>query len=226
MARSKISINQLPEFSYGSKADKRRILKQQIVPSTFRIQWYQLAKSRIRKYFQNVNDLTPIIKGITILNGRTPTKPNKITDKRISLEALEKIKEIKIPKLLKTGHYATIKPPVKSMIFNDVEIIVAPDVIFRLERGGEVLYGALKIHIVKDAFDYKQAQCISALLYKYLKEEVVKKGEKISLDLCLCLDIFSDRLAPANDPEEVLKELAKICTEVKDVWAEVERSLE
>ena len=216
-----LSINQLAAFSKATEAGKRRIIKQQKQPNKFLVSWYQLPKARIRKAIANNCDLEPILKGIEELKLRKPEKPRQIIDRQVSLEALKRFVNIKLPKLLKeVPHDLVKKVPSKSILINGVEIIISPDVIYKLNLNGKVYIGAVKVHISKNnIFDNKQSRYISSLIYKYLKEVVAIEGEEVLEELCLSIDVFGENVisTPYNLPK-ILTDIEVICEELKSMW--------
>jgi hypothetical protein len=220
MSKYYISVNQFAEFSSATASSKKRILKQQQVPNKLLIPWYQRAKGAIKKYFSNVKDYAPIDSAIKTLLEKIPISDRQRIDRTVSLEALEVIKRIKLPNLLSHIEYEIVLPEIKKTILNDVDIIVAPEILIKAKYKNEVIYGAIKIHISKGKpFNLNQCKYVSALIYRFLTKEMAKKNEKVLPELCLCLDVFSERLVPAS--ENPLKEIAEIsilCSEIKDLW--------
>lgn len=214
-----ISINQFAEFSSGTIAAKRRIIKQQKIPNKFLLPWYQAARAAMKKYFKDVNNLTPINEAIAILTSKKPESKRQQTDKKVSLEALEQLKMVAFPRVLRNVQFEIIKPIEKNIDINNVSIVVAPDVILKGKYRGEVIYGAIKIHICKTKpFDQNQSKHVANILYKYLLAVSGKNG-KILPELCLCLDIFSNRVMSAsNFTQKDNSELKNICEEVKKLW--------
>ncbi|WP_055446995.1 hypothetical protein [Lacinutrix mariniflava] len=216
-----ISINQLADFSNGSDAKKRRIIKQQKQPNKFMVAWYQLPKARIRKAISTNCDLEPILNGIEELKLRKPEMPRQIANRQVSLEALRRFVNIKLPKLLKDVPNEIIKKvPSKSIIINGVEIIISPDVIYKLKINEKVYIGGVKVHISKNnIFDNQQSRYISSLIYKYLKEVVAEEGEDVLEELCLSIDVFGEKVisTPNNFPKAI-NDIEFICEEVKSIW--------
>lgn len=217
----KISINQFADFSNGTEAKKRRIIKQQKTPNKFLVSWYQLPKARIKKSISNNGDLDPIFKGIEELKNRTPEKQRQVLDREVSMEALKRFINIKLPSILKDVPHDVIKTvPSKSLIVNGVEIVISPDVIFKLEIDGKIYLGAVKVHISKNnIFDNKQSRYISSLIYKYLKEVVAKDDEEVLDELCLAIDVFGEKVisTPRNLPKAI-NDIEVVCEEVKSLW--------
>lgn len=215
-----ISINQLADFFVGSEAAKMRIINQQKVPNPFRIAYYQLAKSRIRKALQENGDLNPVIEGIEELKRRKPTKKRQVSDRVVSIEALQRFLAIKLPKLLINTDYEIIKPKKKSIFINDVEIIVSPDVIIKGEADGHTFYGGFKIHISKsNVFNREQQSIVACSVYKYLIDEVAGKGEIVLPELCISLDVFGNGIVTTtSNLESALESIHLICEEIKQYW--------
>jgi hypothetical protein len=216
-----ISLNPFAEFTKGTEASKKRIIRQQKEPNKFLVSWYQLPKARIRKSIENHCDLEPIFKGIEDLKFRKPEKPRQVLDRSVSLEALNRYVTIKLPDLLKTVPYEIIKKvESKSIFINGVEIIVSPDVIFKIIVNGKTYVGAVKVHISKrNVFDNNQSRYISSLIYKYLKEVVIKGDEEVLEELCLSIDVFGENvISVPKNLAKTLSEIEVICEEVKTIW--------
>ena len=217
----KISINQLADFSTGTDSKKRRIIDQQKNPNQFKMAWYQLAKSSMKRVFINKGDFGVVNKAISTLKSRKPEKKRQIDDNRVSIEALQRFIKMKLPSYLNGIEYDIIKPPKQNSIFIDgLEIIVSPDVILKLQIEGTTYIGAIKIHISKsNAFNKNQQGLITAAIYSYLNKYIAKENEIVLNDLCLSLDIFGGGFAALPPNNDVTIELLKAsCEEVKMIW--------
>lgn len=217
----KISVNQLADFSRATEAGKKRIIKQQKEPNKFKISWYQLSKSRIKKSIENNCDLEPILTGIEELQFRTPNKPRQVLDRIVSIEALNRYISIKLPDLLRNVPYEIIrKVESKSLILYGVEIIISPDVIFRIKVNGKIYLGAVKVHISKgNIFDNMQSRYITSLIYKYLKDVIAVNGEEVMPELCLSIDVFGENvISVPNRFQKAITDIEVICKEVKTLW--------
>ena len=150
----------------------------------------------------------------TILNRRQQI------DRNASIQALELLKKLKLPKILDKLDYEVIFSQEKSLYINNVDIIVAPEIIIRATYNGSIVYGAVKIHISKGKpFNLNQSTYVATTIYSFLSKKVAKKNEKVLPEICLCLDVFAERLtpAPANISSE-LSQIRAICGEIKELW--------
>ena len=216
-----ISVNQFADFSKATESKKRRIIKQQKEPNKFMVSWYQLPKARIKKSIENNCDLMPILNGIEELKERTPKNSRQVLDRAVSLEALNRYVSFKLPDLLKTVPYEIVKTvECKSIYIKGVEIIISPDVIFRLKANGKVYLGAVKVHISKNnVFDNMQSRYVSSLINKYLKDIVAKDEEEVLDELCLSIDVFGEKvISVPKNLYKSLSEIEVICEEVKSFW--------
>ncbi|WP_298239426.1 hypothetical protein [uncultured Algibacter sp.] len=216
-----ISINQLADFSKASEAKKRSIIRQQKTPNKFMVAWYQLPKARIKKAISNNCDLEPILAGIEELKLRKPNKRRQVLDREVSLEALRRFVNIKLPNLLKEIPHEIIKKVAsKSIFINGVEVIISPDVIYKLSINGKIYLGAVKVHISKNnIFDNRQSRYISSLIYKYLNEVVISDDEEVLKELCLSIDVFGEKVIPApKNLPKTLSDIDVLCEEVKSIW--------
>lgn len=215
-----ISVNQFAEFSKSSPKRKATIVKQQIEVNKFLIPWYQMAKAKIRRYFYNLNDIKPILDGIEILKAKHVANKRQEIDRKVSVEALERVINLQIPKILKDIEYTIIKSEEKSIYVEGVEIKISPEIIISAEINGEIFYGGLKVHVCKGKpFDQNQATFVAFLLKRFIDTHVIKGEGVVIPELCFCLDVFSDRLSPApNDDTSVRDNIKSLCIELKSIW--------
>ena len=221
MDNIKISVNQLANFSKGSEAKKKQIIRQQKKPLTIIVARYQLAKARIRKVFASKGDLRYVIEALTELKDRKPDTAWKKNDKSVSIEALNRFIKIKLPEFLKDLPYEVLKKPInKSIRINGVDIIVSPDLIIRVTLDGKNYLGALKLHVSKgNVFEPRQSRKISTILYHYLTKHVASNGDIVHKDFCMALDIFDGRIITApEDMTNALRRFEDLCDELRALW--------
>ena len=216
-----LSINQLAEFSKATEKGKARIVKQQIVPNPVLITWYQLAKGRLKKSISENWNLDPIYSGIETLKRRTQFENDRQKiDQKVSIEALECFLGIPVPRILQSIRYEKFKPDTKSLVIGSLEIVIAPDVVFRTEIDGQKYLGGFKIHVCKSKpFDLKQSSLVATLLWEYLEREVARDDEAVLPSLCFCYDVFASRIVPATEDSAVLLENVDLWSqEVNQIW--------
>lgn len=221
----KISLNQLADFSAGSEAVKKRIIGQQLKPNLFKVPRYQATKASIKKSISLKGSLDPIHETIKALEEKKTTTDWQLNDKKVSLEALQRFINIKVPSLIKKIDYAVFKPKKGTLEISDVDIIVSPEVVIKGKWQGQNILGGVKIHISKTKpFDLAQSKYVAAVIYKYLKDEVADKDDIVVPELCLCLDVFNGRLVPSPDlPEKFIADIKKLCGEIKLLWTKEEK---
>lgn len=149
MADYRLSVNQLVQFPTKSVAGKQRIIRQQLNPDPFKVQWYQLAKACIRASIRQNCDRQPVYDGLKTLAARKAVTKHQQSDKATSIEALERFLNLQLPSILHSMHYTTIKPLDKTVKISDVEITVAPEIVIRGTFEGKKVVGGVKIHICK-----------------------------------------------------------------------------
>ena len=220
MPQYHISVNQFAEFSKASPARKARIVKQQIEVNKFLIPWYQLAKGRIKKYFNNVKDIEPILSGIEKLKIKHVKNKRQETDRKVSIEALERVIKLHIPDILRNINYIIIKSEEKAIFVDEVAINISPEIIIKAEINGQICYGGLKIHVCKGKpFDQVQSSYVAVLLKKFIEQNVAKDNGIVIPELCFCLDVFSDRLISSPiDSKLYNREIKEFCKEIKKIW--------
>lgn len=222
MSKYIISINQLADFSKGTDAKKRSIIRQQKTPNTFKVAYYQLAKARIKKSLANNGDIDPILKGIDELKKRKPEKKRQINDRIVSLEAMQRFIAMQLPSILKDSEYEIIKKvDSKSVIMNGVEIIISPDLIIKAKINDKIYIGGIKLHISKgNVFDIKQQTIVSNSINNYLKNIVAQENEIVLPELCLSLDLFGyGIISSSENTDKSIKDIEVICEEIKTMWS-------
>lgn len=215
-----ISINRLAEFSGATESGRRRIITEQISPNPFKTPWYQLSKARMKQSLRANGDLQPIYDGINTLMNRVTNNPRQLNDKTVSLEALQRFIQMKLPDILGKIDYTIMKAETNSVMIEDVEVIVAPDLIIKGTLNGRVVIGGIKIHISKaKPFDFKKSVYVASIIHKFLVDRVAKSGEIVMPELCFSLDVFGERIVPAPDnTETIMSEISDICLGIKRTW--------
>jgi hypothetical protein len=216
----RISVNQFATFMIASEKGKKSIVKQQLKPNPLLIPWYQSAKGSIKRYLANVKDTKPLIEGIDVISKKTPENKRQRSDKAVSIEALTKLIELKIAKHFKGIKYSLVKAQIKTVHIDGVEVSISPEGIFKIEMEGRIFWGAVKVHISKTKpFKSEQCRCVANLVFAYLKNNYAKRGETILPELCLCIDIFSERVVPALENDTITtKQIRSVCEELKKLW--------
>ncbi len=215
-----ISINHLAEFRNSTTNARKRIVAQQLKPDKFRVPWYQLTKSKLKKCLELKGDLQPVLDGIAELTTRKTETARQLTDKKVSIEALNRFIQMKLPTVFKDFDYLVIIPKQKSIIINGVKIIISPDLVIKGKVKGKVFYGAIKIHISKSKpFDFQQSKIVSRLVYEYLNNEIIEDDSMVLPEMCLCFDIFGERIVSADlSDSDCFDEILDMCSEVKSIW--------
>lgn len=218
----KISINPFVDFELSSNAKKLRIIKDQKNPNPLRVGWYQTSRASIKKSLRQNGDKEPLLEGIERLKNKITPKPQQLQNKMVSMEAINHFVDIKLPNILKNHKYEEIKEKeIKSLIIDNVEIIVSPDVVFKIELDGETYIGAIKLHLSKNnVFDRGQSLTVATLLHQYCLVLSAKYKLKVLPELCYSVDVFGERIvsAPVNSNPYLLR-IRNICKEVKKYWA-------
>jgi hypothetical protein len=219
MKKYTISINQLAEFHFATESTKNRIIQQQLNPNQFKVSWYQTPKSKVKKCIELGCDLHPIYEGIENLINKQTVNDNQKRKKDISIEALRKFIEIKLPIILRNNKYEIIKTKVKSTYINGVEVIVAPDVIVKGIINGKTVLGGIKIHISKNKpFDYSQSKIVANTIATYLKNEIADETVEVLPELCFSLDIFSGKIIASTIDKRTDDLIFEICLNVRKTW--------
>lgn len=215
-----ISINPLAEFIKATDTRKKRIIEQQKKTSPIIVNWYQLAKSRMKKFIINNADYETIDDAILTLKNRKGLNQRQLIDRQVSLEALERFIKLKIPNVLQEKDIEFYKFKNKSISYQNVEITVSPDVIFSVKRDGIKHYGAIKLRVSKSKpFDNDQQNLIASTLYEYLKQNIIDNKSVIEPDLCLSLDVFGNGYKALNaNSNDTLVNYKSYFEEIKNIW--------
>lgn len=214
-----ISINQFAEFSAATKSAKSRIVKQQINVNMLLIPWYQGAKGSIKRYLKDVNDFTPIEAEIERQKNKPVDTKRKRTDREVSIQALQRMIEMNLPRLFRNINYEVVKSELRSIMMNNVNINISPEIIIKSVVNGKVMYGGVKIHICKTKpFDLQQCHYVAILLHDFLLE-IAAKDEMVLPQFCLCIDIFGSRIVSAKEKHlKESQEIRSICNEIIELW--------
>lgn len=220
MTQFTISLNQLVEASAGTLNARKRIVRQNVNVSKILVMWYRLAKSRIKKYFRNVHDVSVLTDAIEAIKQKPEVKKNAANDKRISIEAIIKVMEMRFDLIL-DNPYEVITPEDKAVEVEGIRININPDIVFRYIEDGVTKIGAIKFHVAKTKpFNLQQSGLVAYLLKYYLEEKVVKDGEVVDERLCWAYDIFAERLLHANKGGEITEiEVQNLCKELKTIYS-------
>jgi len=219
--RAQLSINQLAVFFSGTENKRKRIIEQQKIPNKFLLPWYQQAKAGMKRYFTDINEIGPILKTIDLIVKKPATEKKWTqTNKQVSIEALRRLLEMKMPSILRNNPYEIIKPQDKTVDIYGLNIIVAPEVIIKVNIEGRSVYGAIKFHISKSKpFSNEQASITTSIIYEYVKKKVVGRDGIVIPELCFSLDVFGNGLihAPLNTKQNIMA-LKPICKQVIELW--------
>lgn len=216
----KISINEFVKYKTSTEKGKQRIIKNQKIPNPILIPWYQLAKARIKKYLANPIDISPITTGIEVLKDRKPTNKRQKSDYTISIEALERVAKLKLPKLLKDYPYEAFKSAEKTIEINNVIISINPELIVKAKIDGKIVYGGIKVYLSKTKpLKLEQAKLASALLYHFLSLNIAQEDEIVLPELCFSYDVFGGRMVSAEENlTEINENILTMCDEIRAKW--------
>ncbi|KOY52048.1 hypothetical protein [Polaribacter dokdonensis] len=217
----KISINPLVDFSKGTDARKKRIIRDSKKPPILKVGWYQTPRACIKKSLSENGNEEPIIKGLEKLKNKIVSKPQQINNRASSLLAMRKFLDIDIPEIFKNHDLTIIKRRVnKSTYIEGVEILVSPDIVFTFDYEGKKYIGGVKIHLSKgNVFELQDSKMVATILHKHITE-ISESYKAIPLtDICFSLDVFDGRLVSApKNPEKLMSKVKNVCSEIKNFW--------
>lgn len=217
-----ISINQYADFIKSTDAKKQRIIRDQKKPNKFRIAYYQLAKARIRKTLTSNGQLKHIDDALANLSSRVPNNKRQISDRHVSIEALEKFLRLKIPTVFKEQklEFLNSKLYKNNIEIHGISIIVAPEIIFKINIDGRDVLGALKLHVSKsNSFDFEQQQVIASGICHYLEKNVADEKQIVLPEFCISLDIFGNGfITNSTAKKNIVESYKKECLEIIKIW--------
>ena len=176
----------------------------------------------MKKTIINKGDMNPIFEGISRLKSKVVTKANQKTNKIVSIEAMKRFLGMKLPEVFKNHDFEIIKEKEqKSVFINGVEIIVSPDVIYKITIDNQDYLGAVKFHISKtNVFDIEKSTRVAFIIEKYLEEISPKYEAKVISDLCFSIDVFGQRVISAPKlKNRVFNDVKLVCDEIKKIWS-------
>ncbi len=221
MTLSKISINQLAEYN-KKRTDKGKlnIIKQQKNPPPYLTPWYRIVKTRIRKSMELNGNLDPILDALKDLKSRPSGSKWQNNNNRGSINALEKYLALDFPAIFDHVDYSVFTPKVKSTILVGVEVLVSPEIVIKGKLNGKTVYGGVKIHVSSGKpFDRHQSQIVSYLIQRYLENQVADSKDQVLPELCICLDIFGERIVSSPGYNKELHEIiVNDCIDIRHRW--------
>jgi hypothetical protein len=220
-ATPRISVNKLGEFlTTSSPTRRRRIVREQKLPSEVVVLHYSKAWEPIAKYLKNgCTDPAPIADAITKIRNATPTSDWVASDNANTITALQHFLEA--AKLLPEATYIKGQNEAPPLVISGVEVSVRPDFILRMTKREKTCTGTLKIHYTKDddkALSKSGQEYVATLCHLW----ATKHGPKSYApdpSLCFSLDLFRRHLVEA--PKSVTRRMAEIeiaCSEIAAVW--------
>lgn len=222
MSKCIISINQFADFIKSTDSKKQRLIRQQKLPNKFRIAYYQLAKARIRKTLTDNGSLKHINDALVNLSARVPNSKRQLSDKIVSIEALDKFLKMQIPKVLKDKNieFLSVKQFKNDIEINGISIIVSPEIIFKTVIEGQEVFGGIKLHVSKsNSFDNEQQQIIASGICNYLEKNVVKGKQIVLPEFCISLDIFGGGfISNSSAKKNLVASYKKECLEIIKIW--------
>lgn len=143
----------------------------------------------------NNGQLEHINDALSNLSSRNPSNKRQISDRHVSIEALEKFLILKIPKVLNDENIEFLSSKIykNDIDINGISIIVAPEIIFKITIDGTEVLGGLKLHVSKsNSFDKEQQQVIASGICHYLENNVAQDKQIVLPEFCISLDIFGN----------------------------------
>ena len=221
----RISANQLAEYALASPSRRRAILKNAKFAPTYLVIRYGEARKAICSYLSN--DLRPsgfLADEETRLLELSKTAPTQFqqNDAALSAEALKQFKKLTNQKGIPST--ATFSParnlPNLNLGTSNTDVSVSIDLISYNKNKdcvGGVLLQTSKAVAAKSWRD-DHSKYVSSLVW-ILAERHMQKLGKVDRKLCMCVDVFGQRVtqAPPNYKSR-LANLEAACDEISALW--------
>lgn len=213
------SLFSIAEFLETSEARKRAIIREQMNFNFNGPFHYRSLKATMKRYILSGGNKTVLNTGIQNLKNKTPDTEWKKRDQEYSLAAAELFKNMPLPPFLEDYELETVKCDVNSFTLNDVEIIISPDLIFRIKYEGKKYLGAFKFHVAKGLkYSNRQSALVAQLVNQFLSNHVEKEDEKVIPRLCVCIDPFAQTVINASHKMKLdMNQLKLICEEIHQI---------
>ncbi|MBE7443536.1 MAG: hypothetical protein HS119_13900 [Flavobacteriales bacterium] len=221
----RILVNDFPKFDLGTNGNKNSIIGKYMRPSEGGYPWYsECYKGFIKHMISNkIEDV--LLSQIKIKNSK-PVDRNGPTNKRLSLDLIEKYLKINLPLGFLKFDKNQIKPKLGYFVYEGIEIKVNPELIFEgMDKNGNKTIGAVKFNMNKTKPHLsKQGRLIVAtLLRNYLEFHYLPKGYIVDPKLCICVDVYGSNYEIAPSGSDVpFKAMQRIATEIKILWEKKE----
>lgn len=176
----------------------------------------------MRSFYKNPDDLGVIKEGLKTLKESKPTSTWHASNRKGSIELLERFITMQVPKCFQSEDVEFVKPAIKSVSVLGVELIISPDLLFKVKNNGTSKYGAVKFHTSKSGkFNQAQASIVSTLLKLYLEKYLKEfdKSAETAPEFCICVDVFNENITSArlNSKSEV-NSIKEACKEITKLW--------
>jgi hypothetical protein len=214
--KPRISVNKLAEYLYAKPARRRNILTELKNPQPFIVSRYADARTAITDYL-NSGDKSIIENALKQLNQKETNSTFQVSDKKLSFEALKKVKVSAMLNTIIDMESTSISENTLVEI-NGVDISVNPDLIIRHQKGQKNIIGGLKINIGKTPMKNEAQQIVALLLEDFLQNKK-SDDEIISHTICYSFDVFEDKLVPGSQSKKRRKDdVLAACSEILVLW--------
>lgn len=193
----RISINQLAKYLAATPTQRRRIIRDQKRPPTYKVVYYEHAKNSIARFIVGgCSDESVITDEIARLVAETPS--NEYEEARLvnNVEALEAFLDtydaLDFDGLTVAHGY---NDPPKLILAGGVEVSVRPELVLDGEYRGQPAAGAIKLYFSKgDPLTRMTGPYITAVVNRYADQHLTHDGEVASPRHSCVLDVFAGEL--------------------------------
>lgn len=216
----RISINKLTDYLVASAANRRRILREQKYPDTFRVNYYEPAHTAMCDFLSAPSrDEGAITREIDRLYTLTPTSDAEETRLRSNAEALERFLDSHEKINFQGLELRRESNDCPKLISANVEISVRPELLAAGNHRNERVCGGLKIYFSKGGrLDETTSKYTAAVLYRYFQAHrsdlgIVKKA------FCLVYDVFGESVfLPPSSTSRRFEDIDAACAEIALAW--------
>ena len=220
----RVSINQLATYLVATPSQRRRILRDAKAPATFRVNWYDFARSSIEAFVGGgMADDSILTNESQRLLDLEPTNEFEETRHRTNAEAIDSFLDC-FDQIQTNGMELTLGPNASNpTVVHDIEISVRPEFLISGDYRNSPTCGGVKLYFSKaDPLTNVSAPYITAALMQHIQNHHQPDGHSTRHQNCQVVDVFGGQVHSA--PRAITRRFADIeaaCQEIGLIWPTV-----
>lgn len=227
----KISINQLALYLGATPRKRQSIIKNQLEPKPFLVNYYKDACSSIVRFIRhNMADEEIIVRAIETLHVKAAAcideqKRHERTRHEANREALDSfLQNYSKLELPDNPAFPTLPRTHPKVERNGIEISVRPEIRVTGSYRGRDIEGGIKLYFAKnDPLTEVTGNYVSTVVHKYFEENQVSEGPGTNKRFCQVMDVFSGEVycAPTSTITR-FRDIDVACREIAMWWTHLE----